>query len=247
TAPAGTWTVTLVAVAELGGVTVTLLPPMPVNVTVSWDAVVLKPVPLMLISVPRRALGGLMLVGVGTAGGGGGWLRGPRPTTTIVVGSASVTIAPLVDMPPSGLVTVTVRAVSAASTATTTSSTISWGELKLTPVTVMPVPLVDAAIFGGDWVGGWKLEPTSRSDCRRPVRRAGVGKTLVMVGAEVIVRPLDRVTEPPPGLLTMTSSGPSVALPVTSTLMVICELLLTVMLTTEISVAVTPPRWKLTV
>src|SRR5262249_30210038 len=96
-------------------------------------------------------------------------------------------------------------------------------------------------------VGGWKPVPASLTACLFPVRRTGVGETPVMVGAEVIVRPLDRVTEPPPGLLTMTSSGPSVALPVTSTLMVICELLLTGMLTTEISVAVTPPRWKLTV
>src|SRR5262249_44181506 len=167
-----------------------------VNVTVFEASVLLKPSPVICTTVPRRALGGLIALIVGSVGGGVVCWRGPRPTTTMVAGSASVTIAPLVDMPPSGLVTVTVRAVSAASTATTTSSTISWGELKLTPVTVMPVPLIDAAIFGGDWVGGWKFVPASRTACLFPVRSTGLGEMPVTVGADVTDRALARGTLP---------------------------------------------------
>ena len=69
----------------------------------------------------------------------------------------------------------------------------------------------------------------------------------VTVGAAVIERAPGRVRDPPPGLLTVTSTGPSIALPATSSLTVIWDALLNVTLTTVMSVAVTPPRLKVIV
>src|SRR5215472_156320 len=70
----------------------------------------------------------------------------------------------------------------------------------------------------------------------------GFGETPVTVGDEVIESPFGSVTEPPPGLLIVTLTGPSAVPGATSTLIVICDELLTVMLTT-----VMPGRLKLTV
>ena len=134
TAPVGTVTMRVSAAVGLTVTevteTVTWLPPVPVKVTLFSAAMLLKPSPVICTGVPRRALGGLRLEIVGgPVGGGGGLGFGPSATMTVVGGSWSTTTAALVEAPPSGLVMVTVRAVSAAVTATSTSTMSSVSEL----------------------------------------------------------------------------------------------------------------------